>query len=81
MVHEHIRDSRDDDFEANHCGKSLKNINLKDIPPCSRDIGAFSSNEIEIIHYDPLDWRDLPAVTESIPPFSFARARKNFTGR
>jgi ATP-dependent exoDNAse (exonuclease V) alpha subunit len=71
MVHEHIRDSRDDNFEASHRGKSLKNINLKDIPPCSRDIGAFSSNEFEIIHYDPLDWRDLPAVTESIPPFSF----------
>ncbi|MEM3765831.1 MAG: AAA family ATPase [Candidatus Bathyarchaeia archaeon] len=71
MIHEHIRDARDDAFEEKHKGGALRKISLKNLPPCSRDIGAFSSDGFEIIHYDPLDWRNLSPVNEDIPPFSF----------
>ncbi|GBC69024.1 ATP-dependent RecD-like DNA helicase [archaeon HR01] len=72
MVHEYIRDSRNDDLEEKNAGKFLENIKHNNyIPPCSRDIGAFSSEEFEIVHYDPLDRRSLPPVNENIPPFSF----------
>jgi ATP-dependent exoDNAse (exonuclease V) alpha subunit len=71
MVHEHIRDGRDDIFEEKNTGRKLSEIELKNLPPCSRDPGAFSPIGFKIIHYDPLDWRNLPEVEEDIPPYSF----------
>jgi energy-coupling factor transporter ATP-binding protein EcfA2 len=71
MIHEHIRESRNDEEEKENANKHLKEIKFDLHPPCSRDIGAFSPHAFEIIHYDPLDWRGLPFVKEEIPPYSF----------
>jgi len=71
MVHEHIRDARNDKFEEGNSGESLGNISSQNLPPCSRDIGAFSSNGFEVVHHDPLELRDLPSVNEELPPYSF----------
>jgi len=71
MVHEHIRDGRDEEFETQNAGKSLCELPTDKLPPCSRDSGVFSSTGFRIIHHDPLDWRNLPPVEEEIPPYSF----------
>lgn len=71
MVHEHIRDGRDDEFETQNAGKSLYELPAEKLPPCSRDLGVFSPTGFKIIHHDPLDWRNLPPIEEEIPPYSF----------
>ncbi|MHA1401828.1 MAG: AAA family ATPase [Candidatus Heimdallarchaeaceae archaeon] len=71
MVHEHIRDGRNEGFETKNAGKSLRELPIDQLPPCSRDPGAFSPMGFTIIHYDPLDWRNLPPAKEEIPPYSF----------
>jgi exodeoxyribonuclease V alpha subunit len=69
IVHEHIRDGRDDEREKKASGVLI--ANLKDWqPPCSRDPGAFSHVGYRIEHRDPLDFRNLPSVTEDLPPYS-----------
>jgi len=71
MVNKHVREGRDDKFEETHANKHVKEIAIDDLPPCSGDIGAFSSQKFTIIHNDPLDNRSLPSVDEEIPPYSF----------
>lgn len=71
MVHEHIRDGRDEEFETQNAGESLCELTADKLPPCSRDPGAFSPTGFKIIHHDPLDWRNLPIVEEEISPYSF----------
>jgi len=71
MVHEHIRDGRNEEFETQNAGKSLCELPTDKLPPCSRDPGVFSPTGFRIIHHDPLDWRNLPPVEEEIPPYSF----------
>ncbi|MCY3823190.1 MAG: hypothetical protein OXG62_04910 [Nitrospinae bacterium] len=69
IVHEHIRNSRDDTKELNAAGKPL--AELKDwLPPCSRDPAAYSDRSFVIEHHDPLEFRRLPSVSEAIPPYS-----------
>lgn len=71
MVHEHIRNNKDVEFESQNAGKILNEIPPEDLPPCSRDPGAFSPIGFTIKHYDPVEWRGLPPVVEDIPPYSF----------
>ena len=69
IVHEHIREGRDDNRERRASGVLI--ANLKDWqPPCSRDPGAFSPAGYRIEHRDPLEFRNLPSVTEDLPPYS-----------
>lgn len=71
LVHEHIRDSRDDEFENKNAGKRFKEIKIDNLPPCSRDPASFSEFGFRVIHNDPLDWRALPPTEEDIPAYSF----------
>jgi exodeoxyribonuclease V alpha subunit len=69
IVHEHIRDSRDDEKERKAAGIHFADL-PNWLPPCSRDPGAYADRGYVTTHRDPLDWRGLPAVEEQIPPFS-----------
>lgn len=44
------------------------------LPPCSRDINAFSAEPFRITHRDPLEWRALPPVEEEVLPYSVCPA-------
>ncbi len=70
MVHEHIRENRDDILERKESGHHLSLVTDYQ-PPCSRDISVFSPEGWTITHHDPLEWRRLPAVQEELPPYSF----------
>jgi exodeoxyribonuclease V alpha subunit len=73
VVHDHIRDSRNDEAEAAHAGRRLSEVDVEQFrPPCSRDPGAYSATGYTIAHHDPLEFRGLPSVTEDLPPYSFA---------
>lgn len=69
IVHEHIRDSRDDDKERCAAGRHLADLNGW-LPPCSRDPVAYADRGFIITHKDPLVSRNLPSVSENIPPYS-----------
>lgn len=69
IVHEHIRDNRDDELENRWAGKHLSSLDF--LPPCSRDPGAYSPIGFRIVHRDPVEWRALSPVEEDLPPYSF----------
>lgn len=71
VVHDHIRKRKDDEFEDEHKGQGLSEIDIDNSPPCSDDIGAFSPHERYILHKDPLDFRGLEDTREKIQPYSF----------
>ncbi|EHK4783241.1 AAA family ATPase [Vibrio parahaemolyticus] len=65
---EHIRSSRKIDFENNHANELLSE--LEQLPPCSRDVGAYGKHGYTISHHDPLEHRRLPSGTEDLPGFT-----------
>ena len=69
IVHRHIRDSRDDHRERQWAGTPLADLDGW-LPPCSRDPAAYADRGFLIVHQDPLDTRQLPAVSEDLPPYS-----------
>ena len=40
------------------------------LPPCSRDPAAYADRGFVIVHRDPLEFRQLPSVSEDLPPYS-----------
>ena len=69
ISHEHIRDSRDEDKERKVSGTHLAELDGW-LPPCSRDTAAYADHGFTIVHRDPLTFRNLPPVSEDIPPYS-----------
>ena len=69
IVHQHIRDSRDDDKERKFAGTALSELGGW-LPPCSRDPAAYADRGFVIVHRDPLEFRQLPSVSENLPPYS-----------
>ena len=69
IVHQHIRDSRDDEKERKFAGAPLSELDGW-LPPCSRDPAAYAERGFVIVHRDPLEFRRLPAVSEDLPPYS-----------
>jgi exodeoxyribonuclease V alpha subunit len=69
IVHQHIREGRNDVKEQTSRGLPLLQL-VDELPPCSRDSGAYSTRPYKAVHSDPLEFRRLPAVTEDVPPFS-----------
>ncbi len=74
VMHEHIREERNEDVECTNSKKHVSKLKLNELPPCSRDIATFSSKGFTILHKDPLEWRNLPPVEEELPPYSFCTA-------
>ena len=70
VVHDHIRDSRNDEQEVKHAGMLLAETDYR--PPCSRDPGVYSPTGYRIVHNDPLEWRSLPSVAEDLLPYTVA---------
>lgn len=72
MVHDHVRNSRNDIIETAHLGQPIGTVSAKTgyLPPCQRDANAFGQERFSIRHVDPLEGRNLPSVVEDIPPFS-----------
>ncbi|MCK4798192.1 MAG: exodeoxyribonuclease V, partial [Spirochaetes bacterium] len=68
-IHDHIRQSKDDEEEDDCAGEVLDELDFQ--PPCARDPAAFSKNGFTIVHNDPLEWRKLPSVEEDVPPYSW----------
>lgn len=68
MVHDHVRDSRDDALEVANAGLLLADTAFQ--PPCARDPGVYSETGYRIRHSDPLAWRGLPATDEELPAFT-----------
>jgi len=69
VVHQHIRDSRQDDREDAVAGQPLDALDGWQ-PPCSRDPIAFSPKGYTITHTDRLERSGLLPVTEEVPPYS-----------
>ena len=69
IVHEHIRNTRDDNKEREAAGSPLADLDGW-LPPCSRDPGAYANRGFIIEHRDPLHFRNLPSVFETLPPYS-----------
>lgn len=69
IVHKHIRDSRDDVLERESAGVALADLDGW-LPPCSRDPAAYGDRGFVMVHRDPLERRQLPAVSETIPSYS-----------
>ena len=68
IVLESIRDSRDDRLEREHAGTAVSELGW--LPPCSRDISAYSPRPVTLHHGDPLNRAFLSGVEEDVPPFS-----------
>jgi exodeoxyribonuclease V alpha subunit len=70
--YEWVREERDDQAEAQRCGKPVTQDVL---PPCRHDTNAFASKgKYAIQHRDPLYRRFLSPTSETIEPFSFVTA-------
>ncbi|MBA2244937.1 MAG: AAA family ATPase [Gemmatimonadetes bacterium] len=69
IVHQHIREQRDDVREEQAAGIPLADLGGW-LPPCSRDTGAFARRGYETTHHDPLEFRSLLPVPETIPGYS-----------
>ncbi len=66
---EHIRESRDDAEERKNAGLPLL-WEQRYQPPCTRDLGAWSVQPHQVVHEDPLEFRRLISVEETIPAYS-----------
>ena len=73
LLQQHVRESREDELETKFKATPLRDLDGW-LPPCARDPNAFSEIPFCITHYDPLDWRDLPPVSEEVPPYSVCPA-------
>lgn len=69
IVHQHIRDARDDEVERDSAGIALADLDGW-LPPCSRDPAAYGDRGFAMVHHDPLEYRGLPPVAEDVPPYS-----------
>ena len=69
IVHDHIRNSRNDEQERSFSGTALSELDGW-LPPCSRDPAAYAERGFVIVHRDPLEFRKLPPASENLPPYS-----------
>jgi exodeoxyribonuclease V alpha subunit len=70
MVHDYIRDTRNDEIEKSNSGESFSTIKGYE-PPCTGEISLFSPEPSRIMHTDPLEWRRLPNFYEDLDANSF----------
>lgn len=67
MILGNIREQRIDAEEMAHAGKHVSDLNGW-LPPCSRDIGAWSSRPYHIIHTHPFE--KVRPTPQLVPPFA-----------
>ena len=59
----------DDRRERRFAGIALSELDGW-LPPCSRDPAAYADRGFTIVHRDPLEFRQLPSISEDLPPYS-----------
>ena len=67
IVHQVIREARDDQKERDHAGVHFADLNGWR-PPCSRDATVYANRGFVMTHSDPLERRFLAPITEEVPP-------------
>lgn len=78
IVHEQIRDDREDDREREYAGVPLADLPGW-LPPCCRDTAAYSEHSFTFVHKDPLGRPFLKSITEDIPPYACLPAPYRWT--
>lgn len=68
VVHDYIREKRNDQLEMAHASEALATLDW--LPPCTRDVGAYASRGFRVQHGDPLERHHLKPVPEDIPPYT-----------
>ncbi len=69
VVHDYIRDARDDRAEAAIAGHAF--ADLKEyVPPCSYEAATYGSRGYSIVHNDPVEGRGLPPCPDRVEPYS-----------
>lgn len=69
MVHDYIRDSRDDAREDADAGKSFAALDGY-LPPCSYEASTYGGVSYAIEHTDPVEGRSLPSCSDQVRPYS-----------
>jgi exodeoxyribonuclease V alpha subunit len=69
IVQEQIRDARDDEKERQSAGIPVADLPSW-LPPCCRDIAAYSDRGFTFTHSDPLRREWMQPVQEEIPPYT-----------
>jgi exodeoxyribonuclease V alpha subunit len=69
IVHDYIRNARNDDTEDALAGEELADLSTY-IPPCSYDAATYGERGYAIEHHDPVEGRGLPAAHDTVEPYS-----------
>ncbi len=69
IVHDYIRDARNDAKENEDAGKPFPDLDGY-MPPCSYEAATYSPFGYTIEHTDPVEGRGLPSCPDKVEPFS-----------
>jgi exodeoxyribonuclease V alpha subunit len=69
IVHDYIRESRDDRAEAAAAGKAFADL-TDYVPPCYYEAATYGDRGYPIVHKDPVEGRGLPPCPDKVEPYS-----------
>ncbi len=69
IVHEYIRDARDDALEDKLATQPFAEL-TEYLPPCSYEAATYGARGYRIVHTDPIAGRALPACPDEVKPYS-----------
>lgn len=69
IVHDYIRDARDDATEDANAGRPFAEL-ADYLPPCSYEAATYAPIGYAIEHHDPVEGRKLPSCPDRVEPYS-----------
>ena len=69
IVHDYIRDARDDKREDDDAGRPFSELDGY-LPPCTYEASTYAPIGYAIEHSDPVEGRGLPSCSDKVEPFS-----------
>lgn len=69
MVHDYVRDARDEVRETADAGRKFAELDGY-VPPCNYEAATYGANGYAIVHRDPVEGRGLPSCPDKVEPFS-----------